>query len=47
MVKIEIIARVIKVGSSLGITLKKDVTEFLDLKEGDFLQVSIEKLEKE
>jgi len=44
--KIDIVAKVIKFGNSLGITIKKDVTEILDVKEGDFLQISIQKIEK-
>ncbi len=45
--KVDIVAKVIKFGNSLGITIKKDICEILNVEEGDFLQLSIEKIEKE
>lgn len=42
---INTIAKIIQIGSSLGITISHDIIEIMDLKKGDFIQISIEKIE--
>jgi len=44
---IKFLAKVRKIGTSLGITIPKYVREFYELKMDDFIQVSLEKMEKE
>lgn len=45
--KLENISKVIKIGNSLGLTISKDIVDILNLKPGDYLQVSFKKVEKE
>ena len=45
--KIDTIARIINVGNSIGITISKDIKDLLDLKSGDYIKISVEKIEKE
>ncbi|MHA1755219.1 MAG: AbrB/MazE/SpoVT family DNA-binding domain-containing protein [Promethearchaeota archaeon] len=47
MVKeVKTVAKIIKIGNSLGNTIGKDVCDILDLKPGDYIQLTIEKIEK-
>jgi antitoxin component of MazEF toxin-antitoxin module len=41
------VSKIIKVGSSIGITISKNIQEILDLEAGDYVKISIEKIEKE
>jgi len=41
------IAKIIKIGNSIGITISKDVKDVLGLKTGDYIQISIKKIMKE
>jgi len=43
--KIFTIAKILSVGNSLVITINKDAVDVLNLKIGDYVQVSIQKLE--
>lgn len=47
MVKeIKFVSKIIEIGNSIGNTIPKDVKDVLDLKKGDFLQITVEKIEK-
>lgn len=46
VIKIKTVARIIKIGNSIGITISKDVRDLLGLQKGDYIQISIEKVEK-
>jgi len=45
VVKIETVAKIIQVGNSLGITIDKDVKHILKLKKGDYIKISVEKID--
>lgn len=42
--KLEQVSKVIKIGSSIGVTINRNIQEILDLKTGDYVQISIEKI---
>ena len=42
--KIKTIVRVINIGNSIGNTIPKDVKTLLNLKKGDYIQLTIEKI---
>ena len=44
---IQTLVRITKIGSSSGVIIDKKVMDLLGLKVGDYLQLTIEKLEKE
>ena len=44
---IQTIVKITRIGSSSGVIIDKKVMDLLDLKIGDYLQLTIEKLEKE
>lgn len=44
---INFLSRSINIGNSLGITIPKNVKNFLGIKKGDYLRISVEKIEKE
>ena len=44
---IQTLVKITKIGSSSGVIIDKKVMDLLDLKIGDYLQLTIEKLEKE
>lgn len=44
---IQTLVKITKIGSSSGVIIDKKVMDLLDLKVGDYLQLTIEKLEKE
>ncbi|MBD3216226.1 MAG: hypothetical protein GF311_26670 [Candidatus Lokiarchaeota archaeon] len=43
--KIQTIAKLINIGNSVGITISKDVRKVLNIRPGDYIQISIEKIE--
>lgn len=43
---IQTIVKITRIGSSSGVIIDKKVMDLLDLKIGDYLQLTIEKLEK-
>jgi antitoxin component of MazEF toxin-antitoxin module len=45
--EIKTLEKVIRVGNSIGITIGKEVKDLLDLKPGDYLQVTYEKVKRE
>jgi antitoxin component of MazEF toxin-antitoxin module len=45
--EIKTLEKVIRVGNSIGITIGKEVKDILDLKPGDYLQVTYEKVKRE
>ena len=45
--KIKTIARIINMGNSIGITISKDVRALLKLQKGDYIQLTIEKINLE
>ena len=45
--KLEQVSKIIQVGSSLGVTISKDIREILKLEPGDYVQISIEKIDLE
>lgn len=44
---IQTLVKITKIGSSSGVIIDKKVMDLLGLKVGDYLQLTIEKLEKE
>jgi len=44
---IQTLVKITKIGSSSGVIIDKKVMDLLNLKVGDYLQLTIEKLEKE
>lgn len=44
--EIKTLEKVIRVGNSIGITIGKEVKDLLDLKPGDYLQVTYEKVKR-
>jgi antitoxin component of MazEF toxin-antitoxin module len=45
--KIKTVAKIINIGNSIGVTISKDVKALLELQKGDYVQLTIEKVEKE
>lgn len=45
--KIKFVSKIIDIGNSIGNTIPKDVKDVLGLKKGDYVQISIEKIEKQ
>ncbi len=43
---INFISRSINIGNSIGITIPKNIKNLLGIKKGDYLQISVEKIEK-
>jgi len=43
---IQTLAKLTKIGNSRGVVIDKKIIEFLGLETGDFLQLTVEKIEK-
>ncbi len=44
---IQTLVKITRIGTSSGVIIDKKIMDLLDLKVGDYLQISIEKLRKE